>query len=142
MSAPAEKKATPVWVRVVLWGLAYAVIGTVTAALSRGATSAELRRIWRLAAWVLSLGVFAASFSDERSRAGGAPVTTAIRAALGVAVGAFLLAAWAMGHSLSAGADRVGAYLVALAAWPCLVGVPAFLVAWLAAVLFRRTKIT
>ena len=130
------------WLRVVLWGLAYAVIGLVTAALSRGAPSGEMKQIWRLAAWALSLGVFAASFGDERSRSGGAPATTALRAALPVALGGFLLAAVATVHSMNVGAGRLVAHLIALLAWPVLLFVPAFLVAWAAAaVLARKARV-
>ena len=138
MSAPGSDSS--LWLRVVLWGLAYAGIGVVTAALSRGASSGEMRQIWRLAAWALSLGVFAASFGDERSRSGGAPATTALRAALPVALGGFLLAVWATVHAMSTGAGRFAAHLIALVAWPLLLFVPAFLVAWAAAAVLGRKR--
>ncbi|HUK62727.1 MAG TPA: hypothetical protein VLV15_05315, partial [Dongiaceae bacterium] len=73
----------------------------------------------------------------ERSRAGGAPGKTALHTALGVAVGGFLLAAAATVHALSVGTGRLGAYGIALVAWPVLVGVPAFLVAWAVATALR-----
>jgi hypothetical protein len=84
--------------------------------------------------------VFAACFASERSRAGGAPVRTALRAALPVALGAFVLAAAATVHALSLGRARVGSQLIALAAWPALVAVPAFLVALVAAAVLRPRR--
>ncbi|MGA2384364.1 MAG: hypothetical protein ABSG61_13115 [Gemmatimonadales bacterium] len=138
MSAPAS--GSRLWLRVVLWGLAYSVIGVVTAALSRGAPSGEMKQIWRLAAWALSLGVFAASFGDERSRSGGAPPATALRAALPVALGGFLLAVWATVHSMSTGAGRLAAHVIALVAWPAMLGVASFLVGWAAAAVLARKK--
>lgn len=128
------------WVRVVAWGIAYFVIGIVTAALSRNPVTGQVRHVWRLAAWALSLGVFAASFGDERSRAGGAPATTALRAALPVALGGFFLAVAATVHSLSSGADRLAAHILALVAWPAMLGVASFLVAWAAAAVLSRMK--
>ena len=133
-------KATPLWLRVVPWGIAYALIGLVTAALSRHAGSGEMQQVWRLLAWALSLGVFAACFFDERSRASGAPATTALRAALSVALGGFVLAAAATVHTLSLGRARVGPQLVALVAWPVLLAIPAFLVALAAAAVLRGKR--
>jgi hypothetical protein len=128
------------WPRVVAWGLAYFVIGMGSAALSRGAASGEMKQVWRLAAWALSLGVFAASFGDERSRCGGAPLKTAFRAALPVALGGFLLAVAATVHALSVGTFRPGAYGLALVAWPAMLGVASFLVAWAAAAVLPKRK--
>ena len=127
------------WLRVVLWGLAYAVIGFVTAALSRGAATGQLRLVWRWAAWLLSAVVFAAQIFFERSRAR-SPAGGAWRAALAVAVGGFLLAAWATVHSLTVGAGRLGAHLIALVAWPVLLAVPAFLAAWAVAAVLPARK--
>ncbi len=136
MNAPAAGgTATRAWPRIVALGLAYFLIGTVTAALSRDPAPGGIRYAWRYAAWLLSAVVFAGQIRYERIRASCAPSTTGLRAALAVAVGGFLLAAWAMGHSLSVGADRIGAHVIALVAWPVLLAVPAFLVAWAAAAL-------
>ena len=118
------------WLRVVLWGLAYAVIGLVTAALSRDAGSSQMKQLWRLAAWLLSAIAFAAQIWVERARLGGSATRIALRAALAVALGGFVLAVSATVHSLSAGAGRLGSHLIALVAWPLLLFVPAFLVAW------------
>ncbi len=138
MTTTATAAGPRLWLRVVLWGLAYAVIGYGTAALSRHAASADGREIWRLAAWALSLVVFALSIADERRRAGGAAQKTALRAALPVALGGFVLACWATVHALSVGAGRMGRYGLALVAWPVMLGVASFLVAWAAAAFLPR----
>ncbi len=127
-----------VWPRIVGLGIAYFVIGTVTAALSRGAPSHELQLVWRWVAWLLSAVVFAAHIWYERYRAGGAPVRTAQRNALAVAVGGFLLAVAATVHTLSLGRARVAPQLIALVVWPVLLAVPAFLVSWAAAAFLPR----
>jgi len=141
VSAPAaEPKARGTWLRIVLWGLAYAVIGFVTAALARDAATGQVRLVWRWAAWLLSAVVFAAQILPERSR-GPSPAWTAWRAALAVAVGGFLLAVSATVHALSAGRARPVPQLIALVAWPVLLAIPAFLVAWaVAAVLARKAR--
>jgi len=137
VSAPAGGTArTRAWPRIVAWGLAYFVIGTVTAALARG----HGVHAWRLAAWLLSAVAFAAQIWFERIGAGAVPTKTALRAALAVALGGFLLAAWATVHALSGGRARVGAQLVALVAWPVLLAIPAFLAALAAAAVLRGKR--
>ena len=141
MSAPAAVPGgAPLWLRVVLWGLAYSVIGLATAAFSRHAATADLQQIWRLAAWALSAGVFAASFGDERARAGRAPAPTALRAALPVALGGFVLAAYAMVHSRVVGSGHLVGHVIALVAWPAMLGVASFLVAWVVAAVLARSR--
>ncbi len=132
MSAPSSAATVSrAWPRIVACGLAYFVIGIVTAALSRGAGSGQMRQVWRLAAWLLSAVVYAGHIWHERGR-GGASASTALRAASAVAVGGFLLAVAASVHALAGGRAHVGPQLVALVAWPVLLAVPAFLIAWAA----------
>jgi hypothetical protein len=121
-------------------GLAYFLIGVSTAALSRGAASGRMGHLWRLAAWLLSAIVFAAHIWYESRRRDAPPKPTAWHAALAVALGGFLLAAASAAHALSAGTGRLGAYGIALVAWPVLVGVPAFLVALVAGFALRRGR--
>ena len=128
------------WLRGVLVGLGYFVIGIATAALSRDPVTGQVRHVWRWAAWVLSAALFGAQIWYERVRLRGAAARAALRAALAVAVGGFLLAASATVHSMSTGADRLAAHLVALVAWPLLLAVPAFLVAWAAATALGRKR--
>jgi len=131
VSAPSSAATVSrAWPRVALLGLGYFVIGIATAALSRHAGSSQMKQAWRLAAWALSAVLFAAQILYERIRLGGAAASTALRAALAVAVGGFLLAVAASVHALAGGRARVGPQLVALVAWPVLLAVPAFLIAW------------
>jgi len=139
VSAPAaERTGSRPWSRVVLLGVAYCVIGTVTAALARGSHGVVVA--WRLTAWALSAVVFGAQIWFEVRRSGCAPVRAALRAALAVAVGGLLLALWATGHALSVHTARIVPQLIALVVWPVLLFVPAFLVAWLAAALLAARK--
>jgi hypothetical protein len=135
---------TPVsrrWLRAaLLCGLAYFVIGIVTAELSRTAGSGQMRQVWRLAAWLLSAIVFATHIWYERIRLGGAAAGTALRAASAVALGGFLLAAAATVHALNTGSGHLVGHVIALVAWPVLLAVPAFLVAWAAAAVLARKK--
>jgi hypothetical protein len=114
---------------VVILGLTYFVIGVVTAGLSRGPGASQVRVVWRWAAWLLSVVAFASQIWYERIRAAVAPVRAALRAALAVALGGFLLAIAATVHALSIGSARIVPQLVALVAWPLLLGVASFVVA-------------
>ena len=121
-------------------GVAYALIGLSTAALSRDAASSQARQVWRLAAWLLSAVAFAAQIWYERLRLGSAPRRAAWHAALAVAFGGFVLAANAAVHSLATGSGHLVGHVIALVAWPALLGLPAFLVAWAAAAVLARKK--
>jgi len=140
VSAPAP--AAPqgrAWPRVVAVGLGYFAIGFLTVAISRQVARSGLQPV-RLASWAVSAVVFGTHIWYEVRRAGGAPAGTALRNALAVALGGFLLAAVATLHALSVGSARVVPQLVALVAWPVLLAVPAFLVAWGAAGAMRAKR--
>ncbi len=108
---------------VLIVALLYLVIGIATAALARQAGVA-----WRLAAWLMSAALFAAHIAYEHARLRSPPRTTALHAALAVALGAFGLAAAATAHAVATASFR-GAFAIALVAWPILTGLPAYLVA-------------
>ena len=115
----------PRWLRAIfLVGLAYLVIGLGTADLARLSGGA-----WRLVAWATSAGVFLAHLGYERGRLRSAPATTALHAALAVALGAFGLALAATLRAAAAGSYR-GAFALALVAWPAMTGVVSFVAAW------------
>ena len=97
---------------------------------------------WRLTAWVFSLAAYTAHIWYEHFRLRNAPRSTALHAAVAVAIGAIGLALAGMIHSLSTGAALRPAWLLALVLWPAITAVPAFLVAFaVAAVLGRRHSI-
>ncbi len=112
---------------VLIVALLYLVIGIAFAALAREAGVA-----WRLAAWVISAALFAAHIGYEHARLRSPPRTTALHAALAVALGAFGLAAAATAHAVATASFR-GAFVIALVAWPILTGLPAYVVALAAA---------
>lgn len=123
------------WARaVVLVGATYALVGVVFA------WPVDHVRVWRLAAWVVSAGAYAAHIGYERFRLRNPPRRAALHVALAVAVGAFGLAVGAILHSLSvvSTAQHQRLLLVALAVWPIMTGLPAFLVALGASRVLRR----
>lgn len=120
----------------ILVGLFYALVGIVFA------WPAEHARAWRLAAWVVSAVAYAAHIGYEHFRLHNPPRRAALHVAAGVALGAFGLAVGANLHALSVpstpGHRRL--LLIALAAWPAITAVPAFLVALTAAALLGRAR--
>jgi hypothetical protein len=118
---------------VLLLGALYLVAGLVFAALARSAASNQARVAWRLAAWVISAAGFAAHIGYEHLRLRGSPRTTALHASFAVGLGAFALAVAAMLHS-----QHFPAF--ALAAWPVVTAVPAFVVALAAAAVLSRAR--
>jgi hypothetical protein len=116
----------PRWLRAAfLAGIAYLVIGLGTADLARLSGGG-----WRLVAWATSAVVFLAHIMYERRRLHGAPATSALHAALAVALGAFGLALAATLRAAAMGNYR-GAYALALVAWPAMTGIVSFVAAWL-----------
>ena len=118
------------WIRaVILAGLVYCVVGIVFAALANPSPSDQVRFLWRLGAWVASAAVFAAHIGYERFRLSNSPRTTALHAALAVALGAFLLAVTATVHAMTVASHApYWRFLLALLVWPIITAVPAFLV--------------
>ncbi|HEX6559212.1 MAG TPA: hypothetical protein VF021_07100, partial [Longimicrobiales bacterium] len=121
------------WLRsVLLIGLAYAIIGVLTGSLAQSASSIRMQTVWRLAAWLLSLALFAGQVTYERLRLDSSAARTALRAAGAVAIGAFLLAAVGPVRSYW-GTERFWQVTVlSLLLWPVGTGVPAYLVALVA----------
>jgi fucose permease len=126
------------WLRaVVLVGLVYLVAGLVFAALAKSAASQQTRVAWRLAAWAVSIVAFAAHIGYEQLRLRTSARTTALHAALAVALGALGLAVSATIHA-HATQQRFPELMLVL--WPIALGIPAFLVAFAAAFLLSRTR--
>jgi hypothetical protein len=120
--------------RVVLIGLAYFVIGEAFIALA-GSVTGPMRIAFRLAAWLISLAVFASHVRYEYARLDNPPSTTAWRAATAVAFGAFGVALVAYIRSRLESPDHHTSMVATLVAWPVLAGIPAFLVALVATVI-------
>ena len=116
-----------------LAGALYLVIGVGFARLSVPSVF-----FWRLAAWIVSAGVYAAHIGYEHFRIRSSLHSTALHVAFGAAIGAFGLAAIANVHSLLTGTGNLRLLRLALLIWPLITGVPAYVVAFVfTAVLFR-----
>ena len=111
----------------------YAVVGILSGAFAREATSNQGRVAWRLAAFVVSGIAFASHIAYEHFRSRTPPAVTAWHTALAVALGAFALAVAANVHEQFFASSHRGLLIGMLVVWPVLTGVPAFLVAWGAA---------
>jgi hypothetical protein len=126
------------WIRAVLIvGIVYLAAGIVFAALAGSAGSNQVRVAWRLAAWVISAVAFAAHIGYEHVRLRSSKATTALHAAFAVGLGAFGLAVSA---SLHAQATHNHFPAFALAVWPVLTALPAFVVALAVAALLTRVR--
>jgi hypothetical protein len=84
--------------------------------------------MWRLAAWVVSAGAFAAHIWHEHRRLESSARITAFHASLAVALGALGLAVGASIHGLTASSPHRFPVLMLLV-WPRITAVPAFVVA-------------
>jgi hypothetical protein len=113
------------WFRVVLlFGAVYAIVGITFAVPTSHA------RAWRLAAWVVSGVAYAIHVGYERCWLRNSSLSSALHVAFGAALGALGLAIGAIVHSLSVTttSQHQLLLLIALAAWPAITAVPAFLV--------------
>jgi hypothetical protein len=121
---------------VVLVGVFYAVIGIVFAWPENHV------RVWRLAAWLVSAAAYATHIGYESFRTRATPGGAALRVALAVALGAFGLALSATIHSflVAATGQHRRLVLLALAIWPIMTGLPAFLVALAASAMLARLR--
>ena len=126
------------WTIVVVGG-AYWVFGLVFGDLAGAATSADVRVAWRWAAWVVSAIVFGGHIVYEQVVHRGGRRVTAFCAASGAALGGFGLAVAANVHATSIG-HRPAILVWSLLIWPVLIGLPAFVVALVAADLLARAR--
>src|SRR5215510_12867247 len=110
--------------------MVYLVVGV---AFPNPSASNGTQFMWRLAAWLTCAVAFAIHIGLEHFRLRNPPRTTALHASLSVALGAFALAVAANIHSLRSGTGNHRLLALALAIWPIITGLPAFLVAWAAA---------
>ena len=129
------------WLRIALFtGLVYFVIAIGFGAFARWAETASMRVNWNRLAFLASGIIFLVHIGYEHFRLRSSPRVTATHVALAVAFGAFALAVSANIHELWSAAGYRPRLLVALPVWPILTGVPAFIVALIAAAVlnFKR----
>jgi hypothetical protein len=125
------------WVRLILLGVAYFVIGYGSTFLVRPSI-----QFWRLAAWLASAGVYFAHLAYEHFRLENSPVTTALHTATAVALGGLLLAVAATTHAMMVTEHApLSRFLIALVVWPLITGVPAFVVTLVIALGLQWLKI-
>jgi hypothetical protein len=109
---------------VILAGALYGLIG-----LAFPNPSADARG-WRLAAWAVCGVVYISHIAYEMFWAKTSPLRTAVHVAIGVAIGGFVIASGAMVHAarFSSGLP-LWRFALALAAFPIITGLPAFVFA-------------
>ena len=91
-------------------------------------------------AWVLSAITFGVHIARDRMRMRYGPAPTAFHVALGAALGAFGLAVAATIHGYRVATPHLRAIKLSLLIWPIITAVPAFLVAFVIAVVLRRNS--
>jgi hypothetical protein len=118
------------WLGILLiFGFFYVVAGLGFGEIAGSASSIQMRTMWRVAAWLTSAVAFTAHIGYEHFRLRNSPVTIALHAALAAALGAFGLAAAANVHGQSVATANHRLLAIALAVWPIMTALPAFLVA-------------
>lgn len=123
------------WARLALLvGVIYFLIGKAFA------LPASDLRFWRLAAWVVSGGAYAGHIAYEHYRLHNSPRSSASHVALGVAIGAILLALAGMLHSLVTTSAIQPSWLLAFVVWPTVTAIPAFLGALVAGAVLARLR--
>jgi len=121
-----------------LVGVLYLGIGLISSALAGRAATESLQFAWRLSAFILSGMALTAHVVYEHFRLRNTAWPTAWHAAVGVAIGGFGLALAANIHDLGSATGYRPRMLIALAAWPLLTAVPAFIVALVMAAVLDR----
>ena len=138
-----DKSDRKPWLRAaVLLGVLYSVIGIAFSVFASWAATSSMRENWNRLAFLASAIVFAVHIGYEHFRLRNSSLITAWHVSIAVALGAFLLAVNANLHGLWVGSSNQRLLSIALAAWPALTAVPAFVVALVAAagLSLRRRK--
>jgi hypothetical protein len=117
------------FIRIILFGVVYAVVGIGFGELANLAASEQARFILRLGAFVASGAVFLAHIWYEHFRLDNSPRATSLHAGMAVALGGLLLAIVALAHALTVPVHApYRLHLLAIVVWPIITGVPAFVV--------------
>jgi hypothetical protein len=122
-------------------GVLYAAVGILFGRFAGQAASTEMRVVWRLAAWLVSIIAFEAHVVYDQVRLRGSRTITALRVSSAAALGAFGLAVAANIHAQSVAPDQRAVFLLpSLAIWPLVTGVPAFVVALVSAAILAFAR--
>ena len=107
-------------------GVLYAAVGVIIAGLAGAAATVDARDRWRLAAWAVSGVMYLGHLAYEARRH--PPRSAAWHAAFGAGIGGLGLAIAAIAHAIRTGQGNLPLLLAAIAGFPVLVTIPAFLV--------------
>src|SRR5262245_15800478 len=130
----------PRWLLAALsFGVVYLLAGIGFGELSARAANHRMVVAWRLASWVLSAAAFATHIGCEQVRLRNSPGATALHAAFGAALGAFGLAVAMNIHARDV-ADGRTLRVLALALWPLMTALGAFVVALASAAALARRR--
>ena len=121
------------------FGALYCLIGVVFAEFTTADPTSSTTILWRRLAWVVSGLAFGGHLIYEQVLRGSSPRRAGTLVSLAAATGAFGLAVAANVHGWRTGGDQ-RSLAVALIAWPLLVFVPAFVVAFGAAIVVSRWR--
>jgi uncharacterized membrane protein YbhN (UPF0104 family) len=122
---------------VILFGIVYLVVGV---AFPNPPASNKMQFMWRLGAWSIAALAFGIHIGLEHFRFRNSPLRTALHVSASVSLGAFALAAAANIHALRTGTGNQRLLALALVIWPIVTGVPAFMVALVAAAVLARLR--
>ena len=125
------------WKIILLFGIAYAVVGI---AFPNPSDPNQGQQIWRLTAWIICVIIFGIQIWYEHFRFHNKPLLVALHAAVSAALGAFGIAVAANIHSLYSASSKHLLLVLSLILWPIFVGVPAFVVAVIIALILERIK--
>lgn len=135
MDASARKR----WLRAALLvAVLYFLSGVALAELAGRAPTPQIQFAWRLTGWIVPAILFGAHLGYELARLRSSAVRTALHAASAVALGAAAVAAAGMIRALATGSGNPRLMAFAIALWPVVAGVPAFLVGLLVAAALGR----
>lgn len=123
---------------VILFGVVYGVVGI---AFPNPSASNKMQFMWRLGAWLICALAFVIHIGLEHFRYRNSPHRIALHVSASVSLGALALAVAANIHALRAGTGNQRLLVLALVIWPIITGVPAFIVALVAAALLARLRL-
>jgi hypothetical protein len=118
----------------------YPVAGIAFAALAGHSVSHAMLVTWRLAAWLVCAAAFAAHLGYELFRLRSPSLRAALHVAAAVALGAFFLAVWVNIQHRGDSSHQSPLAPWALVLFPLVTGVPAFVVALVAAAGLARMR--
>lgn len=137
-----DKPKRRTWLFIVLLvGAFYCTVGIAFGVFAAWSSSNRTVVAWRVASFVVSLVAFAIHIGYEHFRLRNRPLRNASHTSMAVAIGAFALAVAANIHSIGVASANHRLLAAALVIWPVMTGIPAFVVALIAAAglsLFRR----